>query len=56
MKYERYVMPESSSRCGDARYSGSKTRGMLKWRCASSIARLQFSWLVEKGEKFALKK
>lgn len=43
MKYDKYVIPESSSNQGEARYSGSSTMGTLNSRCANFIARRQFS-------------
>ncbi|CAB0005087.1 unnamed protein product [Nesidiocoris tenuis] len=45
IKYDKYVMPESSSRCGDARYSGCRTCGTPSLVLAISIARRQFSIL-----------
>lgn len=57
MKYDKYVMPDSSSNHGDARYSGSSTAGILNSRWAISMARRQFSMLLflsEKKKRFAL--
>lgn len=43
MKYDKYVIPESSSSHGEARYSGSRTIGTSSSRWASLIALRQFS-------------
>ena len=43
MKYERYVIPDSSSKSGEAKFSGVRMSGISKLSLAACIAFLQFS-------------